>query len=212
VEAGELLSWDLSFDEIGAPVIDLVHTGPPIGKIAEPLLGRTLSDALEDEVSVSDHSIDVSPRSASPGLLNAWIPTLARALGDLQRAPQLRACVTRGHEVIVVNPTPTPTPVAALEPTRRGVSRPEEPEPPSPPPPLVVADPHEAGADNLIAMAGAKVDIVSGERWSIYLTTGTCTNVDAGALSGNAAGPPSGNAAGQEASNKPGVTTSPNTG
>ncbi|MCA9715234.1 MAG: DUF389 domain-containing protein, partial [Myxococcales bacterium] len=129
--AGEFLSWDMSFDDVGAPVIELVHTGPPIGKVAEPLLGRALSNALESEVIVRDHAIDVTRRSATKGFLSAWIPTLARALADIQRAPELRACVTRGHEVIVVNPAPAP---ALPEPadSKAGKRRRDEEEPAPP--------------------------------------------------------------------------------
>ncbi len=177
--AGEFLAWDLSFDDIGAPVIELLHTGPAIGKVAEPLLARALSNALETEVIVRDHPVDVSKRSATKGFLGAWIPTLARALGDLQRAPQLRACVTRGHEVIVVNPAPpaAPAPAEAEKPAKRRPSRADEPvvEPaPPPPPPIVVPDPNETIADGLLAVAGPRVDVTNGDRWSVFLTSKTC--------------------------------------
>ncbi len=177
-EAGDLLSWNLHFDDQGQPVIELVHTGPPIGPLARPLVNDAVTSVLQTEVEVRDRPVLTGEWRADVKKFDAWIPQLIAALDTARSVPQLRACVTRGPDISLEQEPIRLAPRIPRPKTRR--EKRKQKDAPRPVARMVQPDPipHPGVAvvDNVLAKMklSKQISVQPGETWAVLVTRNEC--------------------------------------
>ncbi len=91
--AGPLVTWRFDVDSEGTARIDVVHFGAELGRAAQQMLGRDLSDAAGTTVGVRDIVLPSEPMSAAVGNGDTWLARAAPVLDTVSRYDALFACV-----------------------------------------------------------------------------------------------------------------------
>lgn len=177
--AGDLLSWHLFFDDQGLPVIEIVHTGPPMGPLAGPLVTDAVASVLQTEVEVRDRPVLTGTWRANEKDFDAWIPQLIAALDTARSVPQLNACVTRGRDIMLEQ---EPIRVAAPRLPKPKTRREKRKQQASPRPaarmiqPDPLPHPGVAVVDNVLAKMekSKRISLRPGEEWSVLVTRKEC--------------------------------------
>jgi len=175
--AGDLLSWNLTFDDQGLPVIELTHTGPPMGPLAEPLVTDAVASVLQTEVQIVDRAVTTGEWRADEATFSAWIPQLIAALDVARSVPALRACVTRGPDFEL-----TPEPIKLAPRIPRATTRREKRRQKSQPRPLArvvqpkpIPHPGMAVVDTVLArMKSKQISVHPGATWAVLVTQKQC--------------------------------------
>lgn len=170
-EAGEVVTWHLSFDPTARPRLTLMHTGDPLGPVGKKLLANAVADLVDTELEVIDEQLELGTWEASPDDVAAWLPDLSRALAIARSVDGVRACVTKGPLIRHIA-SPVPKPAPAPEPSDPA----GEPVPARPAPaPAPVPDPGALAAEALLAQSHPRVEVSEGSgTWAVALTQHEC--------------------------------------
>ncbi len=175
-EAGEIITWHLSFDPDAGPTLTLVHTGAEIGLVGDRLLADAVADELDTQLRVVDQALELGTWNAPADDVAGWLPDLTRALTIARSVEGVRACVTKGPVIRHIVPE-TPPPAPPVDPPETGEPTDAvEPVPAAAPPaPVPIPDPGAMAAAALLAQSHPRIEVTTpSTRWSVTLTQHAC--------------------------------------
>jgi len=91
--AGDLVAWRLDTGPAGTSRVKVAHFGDALGPAATEMLGRALSDAAGEAVTVDDVVLPHEPLTAPVSQGPAWVARVVPLLDDVARFDALHACL-----------------------------------------------------------------------------------------------------------------------